>query len=103
MKKQSELVYRTQAELIAAGENGSATLDSDAMAWHEARTTVSSRRSTGTHGDKINALNAELADIIETVQRDNCIKTAGAFSALGCEAAVMRYDERRGTGLITRR
>ena len=25
MKKQSELVYRTQAELIAAGENGSAT------------------------------------------------------------------------------
>ena len=95
MKKQSELVYRTQAELIAAGENGSATLDSDAMAWHEANDSKLPQEYWDAR-DKINALNAELADIIETVQRDNCIKTAGAFSALGCEAAVMRYDEEKG-------
>lgn len=95
MKKQSELVYRTQAELIAAGENGSATLDSDAMAWHEANDSKLPQEYWDTR-DKINALNAELADIIEVVQRDNCIKAAEAFSALGCEAVVMQYDEENG-------
>ena len=95
MKKQSEIVYRTQEELIAAGENGSATLDSDAMAWHEANDSKLPQEYWDTR-DKINALNEEISDIIKTVQRENCIKTAEAFSALGCEAAVMRYDEENG-------
>lgn len=95
MKKQSEIIYKTQAELIAAGGNGSATLDSDAMAWHEANDSKLPQEYYDTH-EEINALNAGLADIIEVVQRDNCIKAAEAFSALGCEAAVMRYDEENG-------
>lgn len=95
MKKQSEIVYRTQAELIAAGENGSATLDSDAMAWHKANDSKLPQEYWYTH-EEINALGTELADITEAAQRDNCIKAAKAFSALGCEATVMQYDEENG-------